>query len=90
MWHSHAVGQYLHVVEGPALLQERGGDVVELCAGQTAYTDPGVEHWHGATPEQFMVHLSVTESPGPDAGLPETTWGEHVSDEEYSHRPRSG
>lgn len=29
-----------------------------------------------------MTHLAIRESAGPDAGE-ETTWGEHVTDEEY-------
>jgi quercetin dioxygenase-like cupin family protein len=86
-WHCHAMGQYLHIVEGKALLQERGGEVVELHPGQTVYTEPGVEHWHGATPDTFMVHLAIWEAPAPDSGTPETTWCEHVSDTDYSRRP---
>lgn len=85
-WHSHAVGQYLHIIEGRALVQERGGAVVELLPGQTVYTEPGVEHWHGATPDTFMVHLAIWEAPAPDSGTPETTWGDHVTDAEYSRR----
>jgi quercetin dioxygenase-like cupin family protein len=86
-WHSHAVGQYLHIVEGKALLQERGGDVVELHPGQTVYTGPGLEHWHGATPDTFMVHLAVWEAPAPDGATPEISWAEHVIDAEYARRP---
>jgi quercetin dioxygenase-like cupin family protein len=82
-WHSHAVGQYLHVVEGIALVQERGGKVEVLKPGETAYTAPGVEHWHGASPDTFMVHLAIWEAPGPGSDEPETTWGEHVTSEEY-------
>ncbi|RLV49825.1 cupin domain-containing protein [Nocardioides mangrovicus] len=81
-WHSHAVGQYLHIVEGTALLQERGSDVVKLKAGETVYTEPGVEHWHGASDDSFMVHLAIWEAPVD--GSEETTWGEHVTDQEYS------
>lgn len=80
-WHSHAVGQYLHIVEGTALVQERGGEIVSLTAGETIYTEPGVEHWHGASPDSFMVHLAIWEAPA-DGGE-ETTWGDHVSDDEY-------
>jgi quercetin dioxygenase-like cupin family protein len=82
-WHSHAVGQYLHVVEGTALVQERGGEPVVLTPGRTIYTAPGVEHWHGASPDSFMVHLAVWEAPA-DGGE-ETTWGDHVSDRDYRH-----
>lgn len=78
-WHSHALGQYLHIVEGTALVQERGGDVVTLRPGETIYTPPGVEHWHGASQDSFMVHLAVWEAPGD--GSAETTWGEHVTSE---------
>lgn len=85
-WHSHAVGQYLHVTEGTALVQERGNDVVVLTPGQTIYTPPGLEHWHGATADSFMVHLAIWEAPGADGAEPETTWGEHVSEDEYQRR----
>lgn len=87
-WHSHAVGQYLHVIEGTALVQERGGDAVTLRPGETIYTAPGVEHWHGAGPDSFMVHLAIWEAPG-DAGR-ETTWGEHVTDDEYRRASTAG
>ena len=80
-WHSHAVGQYLHVVEGTALVQERGGKVNQIKPGATIYTAPGIEHWHGATPDSFMVHLAIWEAPAD--GQSETTWGQHVTDEEY-------
>ncbi len=80
-WHSHALGQYLHIVEGTAFVQERGGDKVILKPGDTIYTAPDVEHWHGASPDSFMVHLVVWEAPA--NGREETTWGEHVTDAEY-------
>ncbi len=89
-WHSHGMGQYLHIVEGTALLQERGGPIVALNPGQTAYTDPGVEHWHGASPDSFMVHLAIWEAPTADRSQPETTWGDHVTDHEYHQRATTG
>jgi quercetin dioxygenase-like cupin family protein len=55
---------------------------VTLKPGQTIYTEPGVEHWHGASPESFMVHLAIWEALS-DGGE-ETTWGEHVTDAEYN------
>jgi quercetin dioxygenase-like cupin family protein len=82
-WHSHAVGQYLHVTEGTAFVQERGGPKEVLKPGDTIYTAPGVEHWHGASPDSFMVHLAIWEAPAIDNGAPETAWGKHVTDEEY-------
>jgi quercetin dioxygenase-like cupin family protein len=84
-WHSHAVGQYIHVVEGTAFVQERGGKKRVLKPGDTIYTAPGVEHWHGASPDSFMVHLAIWEAP--DNDKPETEWGPHITDEEYAQPP---
>lgn len=81
-WHSHAVGQTLHVTEGVGLVQSRGGDVVRIQQGDTVHTPPGEWHWHGATPDHFMTHLAMWEAA--DDGR-ESEWGEHVTDEEY-HR----
>ncbi len=81
-WHSHAVGQYIHVIEGTAYVQERGGEKKTLKPGDTVYTAPAVDHWHGASPDSFMVHIVVWEAPDDDQT--ETTWKEHITDEEYS------
>jgi quercetin dioxygenase-like cupin family protein len=83
-WHSHAVGQYLHVTEGIALVQERGGEIKVLKAGDTIYTAPNIWHWHGATRNHFMTHLAIWEAP--ESGK-ESDWGEHVTDEEYNKQP---
>ena len=81
-WHSHGLGQTLYIVEGVALVRSRGGPILEAHPGDVVYTPPGEEHWHGAAPDRFMVHLALWENPGPDSG-PETTWLDHVTDEEY-------
>jgi quercetin dioxygenase-like cupin family protein len=80
-WHSHAKGQTLHVTEGVALLGSRDGSVIEALPGQTIYTPPGEEHWHGATPDDYMEHLAMIESA--DDPSTTTTWLEHVSDDDY-------
>src|SRR5207248_584944 len=59
-WHSHAGGQTLHVTEGRGLVQSRGHEVVEIGAGDTLWTPDGEEHWHGASHDHFMTHLSIT------------------------------
>ena len=43
--------------------------------------EPDEEHWHGAAPDRFMVHVAMQEAD--DSGSP-VTWGEHVTDEEYN------
>jgi quercetin dioxygenase-like cupin family protein len=75
-WHSHAVGQALHVTEGVGIVVSRTGEVIIMRPGDTVHTLPGEEHWHGATPDQFMTHLAIWE--GDD-----TTWGRQVTDDEY-------
>ncbi|MEV8634185.1 cupin domain-containing protein [Streptosporangium sp. NPDC051023] len=81
-WHSHAMGQTLHIVSGVALIQSRGGRIIEARPGDTVHTPPGEEHWHGAAPDSFMEHLALWEGLGPDGG-PETVWGDKVTDAEY-------
>jgi quercetin dioxygenase-like cupin family protein len=46
-WHSHRLGQTLYIVEGIALIQSRGGDLIEAHPGDIVYTPAGEEHWHG-------------------------------------------
>lgn len=82
-WHCHALGQTLHVTEGRGLIQSRGGEVIEISAGDTIHTPSGEWHWHGATPDHFMTHLAMWEAP--KDGL-ETEWGDLVSDKEYGAR----
>jgi quercetin dioxygenase-like cupin family protein len=65
-FHSHAVPQLLHCIEGSGILAtttERNvvgpGDIVHVPAGEM--------HWHGATADSDFVHLSI-RPPG------ESTW----------------
>jgi quercetin dioxygenase-like cupin family protein len=83
-WHSHARGQYLRVTDGIAVCGTRDGNVVEALPGQTIYTPPGEEHWHGATSDCWMEHIALYEAA--DDPAQSTTWLEHVSDEDYARR----
>ena len=85
-WHSHPVGQTLHVTEGRGLVQSRGGDIVEMHPGEVIHSSPNEWHWHGATPTHFMTHLSMLEAD--DQGT-SATWGAHISDEEYGGTAKS-
>jgi len=80
-WHSHRLGQVLHVLDGTALLGSRDGTVIEAHPGDTICTAPGEEHWHGAAPGRFMAHLALMEGDGSDE--PQTVWGEAVTDSDY-------
>ncbi len=81
-WHTHAVGQALHVTDGVGVVATRD-QVIVMRPGDTVYTPPGEWHWHGAAPERFMTHLAMWEAPGQVSEQAETTWGEHVTDDEY-------
>jgi quercetin dioxygenase-like cupin family protein len=81
-WHVHAVGQTLHVTEGLGLVVSRDGQVIVMHAGVTVRTPPGEWHWHGAVSDRFMTHLAIWDGTG-DPDVVETTWGEHVTDDEY-------
>jgi quercetin dioxygenase-like cupin family protein len=78
-WHSHDGGQTLYVTEGRGLVQVRGREAVELHAGDVIFAPDGEEHWHGAAPEHYMAHLSITEGAA--------HWGLHVTDAEYLAQP---
>jgi quercetin dioxygenase-like cupin family protein len=85
-WHSHALGQTLYVTEGRGLTQSRGGGVTEIRPGDIVSAEPGEWHWHGAAPDHFMSHLSITEAVPPGDERQESDWGEHVTDAEYGGR----
>lgn len=74
-WHKHAGGQFIYTVAGEGWIQERGGELVTLHPGDVVWTDPDVEHWHGASKTglvtQIMLHFGDVD------------WIGEVSDQEY-------
>lgn len=78
-WHTHPLGQTLHVVSGFGRAQVWGGPIRELRPGDTVWIPPDEKHWHGAAPGHGMVHLAFHEHQG---GV-HVTWMEHVTDEQY-------
>jgi quercetin dioxygenase-like cupin family protein len=80
-WHTHPVGQTLHILEGVARAQGEGGEVHEVSAGDTVSFEPGERHWHGATPGRPMVHLALQVA-AEDGAIAD--WGEPVTDQEYN------
>lgn len=85
-WHTHPLGQTIHVTEGVGLCQRDGGPVEVIRPGDSVYFEPGERHWHGAAPNRFMVHVAMQEAD--ETGSP-VTWGEHVTDDEYAAAPAS-
>jgi quercetin dioxygenase-like cupin family protein len=85
-WHTHPHGQTIFVIEGIGRCQRLGGAIEVIRPGDRVFFEPGEQHWHGAAPNRFMTHLAMLDVD--DDGNP-ATWGEHVSDEEYSAVPAS-
>ena len=80
-WHRHPGGQLLFVESGRARVQERGNALRELATGESHYTQPNVEHWHGATPDSEFRQVALGRG---DAA--ETVWLDKVTDEQYAGR----
>lgn len=80
-WHSHALGQTLFCTDGAGLVGSRDGTVIRLTPGDTVWTPPGEEHWHGAGAECMMSHIAMLEGTEDGDG---TTWLEPVTDDQYA------
>ncbi len=79
-WHSHPLGQTLHVVSGAGLVQVWGEPLQAIRAGDTIWIPPGEKHWHGAGPNTYLEHIAMQEMlDGKSA-----EWMEKVSDTQYS------
>ena len=84
-WHSHPGGQILIVTAGTGRVQQWGGPIAEIQAGDVVRIPAGQKHWHGASPHASMTHLAITE---PRDGT-SVQWMEKVSDEQYDGAPPS-
>src|SRR5947209_196156 len=79
-WHTHPLGQTLHVVTGVGRIQLWGGPVQEIRAGDTIWIAPDEKHWHGAGPKTSMCHFALQENLD---GV-HVTWLEQVTDADYA------
>jgi len=86
-WHTHPLGQTIYVTEGSGLCQRRGGPVEVIRPGDRVFFDPEEDHWHGAAPNRFMVHLALNEVDDDHVAV---IWGEHVTEDEYAAAPAAG
>jgi 4-carboxymuconolactone decarboxylase len=79
-WHFHPGGQILIITAGIGRVQQWGGPIEEIRAGDVVRIPVGQKHWHGAAPHASMTHLAITE---PRDGT-SVQWMEKVSDEQYA------
>lgn len=82
-WHTHPYGQTLYVLAGTGRVQEWGGPLREVKAGDVVWFPPDVKHWHGASPTHTMVHVAIQEAK--DGKY--IAWNEEVSEEQYNKTP---
>ena len=80
-WHTHPIGQTLHVLNGTGRVQLRGEPVRTIYPGDTVQIAAGEMHWHGAAPDSLMTHLAIQEA---DASGENVQWSEYVTDAEYN------
>ena len=75
-WHTHGVAQVLYVLAGEGRVQSRDGTGSPLRVGDTVHIPAGEEHWHGAAPGSYLLHLAVS--------VGDTNWLDAVSEEDYA------
>ena len=78
-WHRHSGGQILIATAGVGYYQEKGKPARRLFPGDIVEIAPGVEHWHGAAPDNWFAHLAIECNPENN----EVTWLGPITDAEY-------
>ncbi len=73
--------QVLVCVSGRGWYQEWGKPAVELKPGVVIAIPEGAKHWHGASKDSWMQHLTYHTD---ITGNPSNEWLEAVSDEQYN------
>ncbi len=79
-WHTHPLGQTILILSGLGLAQKIGEAVQELRPGDVVHFAPDEKHWHGASPNCAMSHLTIQEALDGSA----VTWLEQVTDAQYT------
>ena len=80
-WHvHHGAVQMLICVSGRGWYQEWGKEAIPLVPGTVIAVPEGVKHWHGATKDSWMQHLTYHADAQPGNS---NEWMEPVSDEQY-------
>jgi quercetin dioxygenase-like cupin family protein len=75
-WHSHPGGQLLIVTAGRGIVASRSGEAHVIGGGDVIWTEPGEEHWHGASGDSLMSHMAVSHG--------QTRWAGEVADGDYA------
>jgi quercetin dioxygenase-like cupin family protein len=79
-WHTHPKGQVLIVTEGQGWYHEKGKAAQVIKKGDVINIPENVEHWHGASADNAMIHIAITNYEADE----NVVWLKPVSDEEYA------
>ena len=79
-WHKHPGGQTLIGLDGLGYYQEKDKPLQILQKGDVVRCPPDVEHWHGASHDNWFVQLAIT----PEHPEGRVIWLHEVSEEAYS------
>lgn len=77
-WHIHPGGQILLITDGTGFYQEKGKSKQIVRKGDVVKCQPGIEHWHGATPESGVTYIAT--SPAKNG---KTIWLKRLTNKEY-------
>jgi quercetin dioxygenase-like cupin family protein len=80
-WHRHEQGQILQVLAGTGFVCTQGEEPEELRAGDTVWVPAGETHWHGASPDSYLIHTAVS--------LGTTEWLDPVGGDYPGHAVRT-
>jgi len=78
-WHMHPGGQILLITGGTGYYQEKGSPKRTIKKGEVVKCPPGVPHWHGASKDDELIQIAITNT---QKGA--TVWLERVTDETYN------
>ena len=74
-WHTHELGQVLHVTAGSGWVCAQGGQPQRIRGGDVVWIPGNERHWHGASTDSYMIHVATS--------LGATNWQEEVSQADY-------
>jgi quercetin dioxygenase-like cupin family protein len=74
-WHSHELGQSLHVLAGSGWICLDGQAPQAIRTGDVVWIGPNERHWHGAAAGSYMLHMATS--------LGKTSWETAVQAHEY-------
>ncbi|WP_413512330.1 cupin domain-containing protein [Myroides odoratus] len=79
-WHTHPKGQVLLVIEGKGFYQEKGKPAQSIKKGDVVNIPENVVHWHGATANDTLVHIAITNYKEDI----QVTWLQPVTEQEFA------